>query len=259
VTALVALLLCASSFKVIAPGVEYAELPFGKGVANVIRIDPAVAELQFALRSKEGGSERTAGAWADRLGFVAAMNAGMFDVDHLSNVGRLIDGPHRNKEQLHGSYQSVLVFGPAKPGLPRAQLLDLDEPGAKETMQSYSSVVQNLRLIKSPGTSVWKKNGRSWSEAAIAQDKKGRVLFVFTRAPHQMADYNELLLASPLEIVRAFHAEGGPEASLSVRSKTVNVDLCGSYETGFIESDRNDAQWGLPNVIGVKAGQSPPQ
>jgi hypothetical protein len=47
------------------------------------------------------------------------------------------------------------------------------------------------------------------------------------------------------------HAEGGPEASLSIRAGDKKIDLCGSYETGFNENDLNGRQWPIPNVIGV--------
>jgi hypothetical protein len=46
------------------------------------------------------------------------------------------------------------------------------------------------------------------------------------------------------------HAEGGPEASLSVRG-AVKLDLSGSFETGFVENDLNMRQWAIPNVLGV--------
>lgn len=261
---LLALLLCAATpleWKVLQPGVESTELVFdakSKAVLRVVRVDPSKAELQFALRSREGGEKRTAAKWADERGFVVVTNAGMFDLmDHSSNVGRLIAGKHENKTAWKGAYQSALVFGPLKDGLPRAQVLDLDAPGARDLVASYGSMVQNLRLIKAPGVSVWKKNGRAWSEAAIAQDKAGRILFLFTRAPFQMAEWNELLLATPLEVVRAFHAEGGPEASLTVHHAGVRSDWCGSYETGFTENDENAQQWELPNVIGVVAAPPP--
>jgi hypothetical protein len=258
----VAVLLFAGEWKSIAPGVEYADLVFDSnskisGFVHVVRIDPAVAELQFALRSKAGGAERTASQWADDAGFVAVMNAGMFDTDHLSSVGRLVDGKHENKAGWN-AYQSALVFGPTRPGLPRAQLLDLDAPGGRETAAQYASMVQNLRLIKAPGVNVWKKNGRAWSEAALAQDKKGRLLFLFTREAYEMAVFNDLLLALKLDIVRACHAEGGPEASLSVHAKDLRVDFAGSFETGFLERDDNKEQWALPNVVGVKAPTPPP-
>ena len=123
-------------------------------------------------------------------------------------------------------------------------------------------MVQNLRLIESParaagpaasGKSVWKPNGRRWSEAAVAQDRAGRILFLFSRTPFEMADFNRRLLALPLAIVRAFHAEGGPEASLSIHAGGLELDLAGSYETGFVENDGNAKQWELPNVIGARA------
>lgn len=47
------------------------------------------------------------------------------------------------------------------------------------------------------------------------------------------------------------HVEGGPEASLSIHTGGVDLDLCGSYETGFNENDSNTHQWAIPNVLGV--------
>ncbi len=244
-----------SPWKQLREGVEQAELQFdakSKATLQVIRIDPERAKLEFGLASREGGGKRTASKWADERGFIVATNAGMFETDQVSNVGRLIAGPHRNNAAWKSAYQSVLVFDPVKPGLPKAQVLDLDEAGAKELIAQYGSMVQNLRLIKSPGVSVWKKNNRAWSEAAIAQDKEGRILFLFTRVPFQMAEWNEKLLALPLEVVRAFHVEGGPEASLSVHDGGVRSDWCGSYETGFMENEGNAEQWEIPNVVGVR-------
>ena len=251
---LFALLLAASPWTTLRDGVETAELAFDaktKATVRVVRIDPEKAELEFALRSREGGGKRTAAQWADERGYVAVINAGMFEMDHTSNVGRLISGAHQNNAAWKGAYQSVLVFGPTRRGLPKAQVLDLDAPGTRELAALYTSMVQNLRLIKSPGVSVWKKNGRAWSEAAIAQDDQGRLLFLFTRTPFQMVEWNERVLKLGLGVMRAFHVEGGPEASLTLRG-AVKADLCGSYETGFVENDGNTEQWELPNIIGVK-------
>ena len=41
-----------------------------------------------------------------------------------------------------------------------------------------------------------------------------------------------------------------PEASLFV--KEPNLELVGSFETGFMESDDNKVAWPLPNVIGIR-------
>ena len=47
------------------------------------------------------------------------------------------------------------------------------------------------------------------------------------------------------------YLEGGPEASLSVKSGATVRNLFGSYETGFNENDASKAAFALPNVIGV--------
>ena len=62
--------------------------------------------------------------------------------------------------------------------------------------------------------------------------------------------FNEKLLSLPLGIVRAMHVEGGPEASLSIHAGGVDLDLCGSYETGFYDHT-NTRLWAIPNVLGV--------
>jgi len=201
------------------------------------------------MASAHDRKARTAGAWCDGEHLVAAINLGMYRDDHLTNVGYARSGAHVNHPHLT-QYQSALLFGPLKPGLPAARLLDLDAPHARETLSDYDTVVQNLRLIRAPGRSVWSEQPRRWSEAAVASDDAGRILFVFLRAPRTMSDFNRLLLSLPLGVVAAMHVEGGPEASLSVRGP-LHVDANGSYETGFIENDGEPSQWEIPNVLGV--------
>jgi hypothetical protein len=114
--------------------------------------------------------------------------------------------------------------------------------------------VQNLRLIKAldgKGQNVWQDQTRRWSEAAVAVDDRARVLFLFSRTPYSMAEFNRQLLKLPLGIQRAMHVEGGPEASLSIHAAGVDEDHFGSYETGFVDDDRNDHAWPIPNVLGV--------
>jgi hypothetical protein len=52
------------------------------------------------------------------------------------------------------------------------------------------------------------------------------------------------------------HLEGGPEASLSVHGGGVDIDMSGSFETGFVEQDSNRVQWRLPVIFGVKRDAS---
>lgn len=231
------------ALKPLQPGVEYGTLTLvekpeaGDGKLHVVRIDPSVATLDLGLAS-ESGAMRTAAQWSAQQG---------------SNVGKLVHGEHINQRSWKKSYQSVLAMDPTDASLPKAVMLDRDAPGFDDAVKPYRTVVQNLRLIKGPGENVWKPNNRKWSEAFVAMDSSGRLLFCFTRTPYEMADLMTRVLATGLGIVRAMHVEGGPEASLSIRGKDLRLDLSGSYETGFFPRDDNDRQWELPNVIGVRA------
>lgn len=257
--AIVLALLCAAptEWTELTTGIEYRRFTLepspghGDGVLHVVRIDPARATLELGLRSEVGGQARTAAEWARAKGFVVTINAGMFDRDGLGNVGHLHHGSHVNKAGWN-AYQSVLLLDATDEGAPAAALVDRDAPGFDATAKKYGSALQNLRLIKRDGVSVWKPNGRRWSEAMIASDRHGRLVFLFTRTPWEMAALNERVLALPLGIVRAMHAEGGPEASLSIHSKALSLDLCGSFETGFQEDDSNGQQWPIPNVLGAR-------
>jgi len=249
----------APTWQSLAPGVEYTAIVWqakpshGDGKLHVVRIDPAKAELVVAAASADDGKNLTAAAWRTKLGLLAVINAGMYDEDFSSHVGFFRAGTHTNSAKWVDDYLSVLVMQPRQGDAAQAQLIDLDAD-RKFPFDRYGVVVQNLRLLKAPGKNVWSKNRRAWSEAALAMDRSGRLLFLFSRTPATMYDFNNLLLAqSSLQIVRAMHLEGGPEASLSLHGAGVSHDLCGSFETGFNENDGNREQWPLPNILGVRA------
>ncbi len=248
----------AAPWKPVAEGVEYAELPRAPGstdIFQVVRIDPTRAELK-AMMASAGGKARTASEWCDSAHLVAAINLGMYLDDHLSNVGYARSGSHLNQKRWLTKYQSVLAFGPRRKDVPAAVMVDLDTPGARAKLDDYNTVIQNLRLVRAPGKGAWGPQPRRWSEAAVAIDRSGRVLFVLARVPHSMNEFNQILLGLPLEVVNAMHVEGGPEASLSLRGH-LRLDANGSFETGFNENDGVAQQWEIPNVLGVVAVKKP--
>jgi hypothetical protein len=242
-----------SPWRAVIPGVESGVFDSAaSGGLHVVRVDPRRARLRAVMASAHGRKARTAGAWCDSEHLAAAINLGMFLDDGLANVGYARDGGHINHPRWVKSYHSALVIGPRKAGLPAAAIVDVDSAEDRLRLDDYETVVQNLRLIRAPGRGAWGSQSRRWSEAAIAMDRAGRILFVHSRAPHSMAEFNRLLLALPLDVVTAMHVEGGPEASLSVRGP-LHVDLNGSFETGFNENDAVSEQWPIPNVLGVEA------
>jgi hypothetical protein len=242
------MMLALALWTTLAAGVEYGH--FAKEGVEVVRVDPARARLRSLHASAIDKKQRTAAEWCDQEHLAAAINLGMYLDDHLSNVGHAHAGAHVNQKRWNSKYHSVLAFGPKKKGIPAAVMVDLDSPTVQ--LEDYENVIQNLRLVRAPGRGVWAQQSRRWSEAAVAVDKKGNVLFLFSRQPHSMFDFNQLILSMPLDVSAAMHVEGGPEASLSVRGP-VKLDLNGSFETGFVENDEVNQQWEIPNVLGVSA------
>ena len=243
------------AWKTLQRGVEYAAIDAGAtpadGRIHVVRIDPKQAPLLAVMASAADRKQRTAAPGAASASSPSRSTSACTREDKLSNVGHAHAPGHVNNAHWSDKYKSALAFGPKRPRLPAAAMIDLDAPGAKAGLADYGTVVQNLRLIRAPGRSVWGKQERRWSEAAVAADKAGRILFIFSRRPYAMPEFNDKLLALPLGITAAMHVEGGPEASLSIHAGGVDLDLNGSYETGFNENDGEKAQWPIPNLLAV--------
>ena len=256
----IALLLAAAAaqptptWQPIAPGVEHAEIVVeahpatGDGVLHVVRVDPKAARLVAVMAAEHGGEARTAADWCAKEHLVAAINLGMFNGDG-THTGYLRAGTRVETARWATDYRSMLLLGTSG----EATLADADGTASAADFVGWRTVVQNLRLVRAPGEAVWGASERRWSEAAIAKDAQGRILFLHLRTPLTMRDFGEKLLALPLGVVEAMHVEGGPEASLSIRAKGLSLDLAGSFETGFEENDDNRQQWPIPNVLGVAA------
>jgi hypothetical protein len=104
-------------------------------------------------------------------------------------------------------------------------------------------------MVTCKRANAWKQQPRRWSTAAIGTDGKGRVLFIHCRTPYTVHDLIDRLLALPIDLRRAMYVEGGPEATLYVKAGKVERDFVGSFESGFLENDDNQAEWALPNVV----------
>ena len=243
-----------------APGIEYNLFQVdsdreGEGIQkiHILRIDPLRAKLRLLTASGGDRKLRTSTEWCRDFNLVAAINAGMFLKDYSTNVGYLRAGSHVQNGRWNKKYKSVLALEPTKNGIPPAVLIDLDDPDAKKSLGDYAAVVQNLRLLKEGGVNVWGESERRWSEAALAIDREGRILFIFCQSPLAMWQFNQMLLSLGLGVLRGMHLEGGPLASFSVKSRDLSLELAGVYETGFNLGNGSGQQVPIPNVIGVEA------
>jgi hypothetical protein len=239
----------------LAPGLDlgaFATSDTGAADSSIVvlRIDPERWSFRLLCISETGDDAGfTAKQWAEKTGAVAVINAGMFDVDYRTHVGYLRTGQHVNCARTVTDYRSAFAFSPRRPSDRHATLFDLDTLPLDSVLVRYDAVVQNLRLISRPGTNRWSQQPRTWSEAALAEDQSGRVLFIFVSTPLSMHDLNLRLLDLPLGITCAQHLEGGPEAQLYVDAGGRPLEWIGSSETGFMNG--NTVAWPVPNALAV--------
>jgi len=251
----------ALDWKGIAPGMDLryvtAKKPSSVGDSRIVilRLDPSQWRLEAVGITQTGESTgHTARDWSRSHNFSAAINAGMFDKDYKTHLGYMGSPSHINNSHRN-AYQSVAAFEPRDSQFhPRFRIFDLDDPGThfQDIVRDYTSVLQNLRLVKRPGMNQWPQQERKWSEAALGEDDAGRILLIYSRSPFSMHDLNNELLRAGIGLVSAQHLEGGPEAQLYLHVGTTEMELCGSYETSFTENDSNSAAWPVPNILGVR-------
>jgi hypothetical protein len=222
----------------------------GDSKITVIRIDPDRYSFRLLCAGEMNHDNLTIREWCEKYDLIGAVNAGMFQDDHRSNVGYMRNGPYINNGRLKSEYRSAAAFDPVGSTGSPFSIFDLDECGMDKILAHYRTVVQNLRLIKRPAKNVWPRQDKSWSEAALGQDVRGRVLLLFSRSPYSMRDFNEILMRLPIEIQCAQHLEGGPAASLYFLYKDTRIEKVGSFETTYYESDNNRRFLSIPNVIG---------
>jgi len=247
-----------SRWKTIDKGLSYAEIEtpeksfLGNSKAAILKIDPKYYEFTLLCASQHDKKRRTADQWAEKFGLTAAINAGMYQKDMLSNVGYMKNFKHVNNSYIRKDYKSIFAFNPRIASQKKVQILDISCQNLKQAMKQYKTVIQNIRMIDCRQKNVWEQQDKQWSIAAIAVNKSGEVLFIHSRSPYSVHDFNNFLLKSGLNIYNAMYVEGGPEASLYISDKDVQIEKMGSYETGFTEHNKNAVFWPVPNVIGIK-------
>jgi hypothetical protein len=224
----------------------------GDSKIRILRIDPQ--EYSFELINATWESpykSQTAKQWSQKHGLIAAINASMYKQDHLTSVSYMKNGIHVNNVVLTKD-NSILAFNRTSYDVPQVKLIDRQCDGFHRLKYRYDSMVQSIRMISCKGKNVWNRQKKKWSAAIIAQDNKGRILFIHVRSPYTMHDLINMLREMPLNIERAMYAEGGPEAQLYINSGKREYEFIGSFETGFYEKDDNHHAWSVPNVIGIR-------
>lgn len=220
---------------------------------TVIKINPNFFTFKLLCANELKHSSLTAKEWCQKYNLIGAINAGMFQTDHRSNVGYMKNYNYVNNPTINLKYLSVAAFNPIdSTSNTYFHIFDIDNYDMNDIINNFNTVIQNLRLIKRPSLNRWSQQHKKWSEAILGQDKKGNVLFIFSRSPYSMHDLIDILKGLPIDIDCAQHLEGGPEASLYFSYKNCKIEKFGSYETDFSENDNNNSYWPIPNIIGFQ-------
>lgn len=218
---------------------------------TIVKVDPQFYSFRLLCASEHGGVRMTPKKWCKKHGLIAAINAGMYQTDKMTNVGFMKNFSHLNNPRLNSSYKAVLAFNPVGPSVPEIQIIDLRCHDFEKLRPKYHTLIQNIRMISCRQENVWAKQDKIWSMAVFGIDQNGEALLIFTEAPYSGHDFINILLSLPISIFNAVYLEGGPEASLYFSSSGVEFEKVGIYETGSQDNLYKAIARPIPNVIGI--------
>ena len=217
---------------------------------TVVRIDPQHFSLVL-FSSKEHDKQRlTTRDWSRRYGLLGVINAGMYQADGLTHVSLMKNFKHYNNRRV-SSDNTVLAFNRTDSAYPEVQIIDRECQDFEGIKSKYETLIQGIRMISCDRRNVWNQQPDRWSTAALGMDEKGRVLFLFGQHPLSVHDFVEVLLSLPIGIRNTMYLEGGPQASMHISIKGVEVDKRGSLESTVDDSETVPLAFPVPNVIGV--------
>ncbi|MFZ4401027.1 MAG: phosphodiester glycosidase family protein [Bacteroidales bacterium] len=222
---------------------------------TILKIDPKYFSFHLLAASEHDSLQRSVKEWSEIGGLIAAINAGMYGgSSHISNVGYMKNFNHFNNPQLKPNYFAVAAFNPIDSTLPPFKIIDLQNENWENFKDKYQSFSQSMRMIdnnRNPLEWIQKRKMRC-SMVVLATDKKGNVLFLFTRTPYTPNEFIKIMLKLPADIQTAMYLEGGPESSLYMNNGEIEIEKIGSYVSRTFAHDRNKEFRKMPNVIGIK-------
>lgn len=212
----------------------------------VLRIDPRCYAFRLLSASEHGAKMRTAKAWSQEFGLVAAINASMFyDRNPSQSTGYMRNYAHMNNPRMNPAFGAFFMFNPVDASLPEVQMVDRHlRPDWQALISKYHTVIQNYRMVSGGQRRGWPKGERIYGTAAVGMDAGDRVLFILSRGVQSTSHLIETLISLPIGLQEAMYVEGGLTATLHLRTG-------GSGEGGLSGWMGEASEWELPNVIGI--------
>jgi uncharacterized protein YigE (DUF2233 family) len=216
---------------------------------TAVKFDPRNYSLKLLCATENDKEKHTAKEWSEKFKLLLAVNAGMFQEDGFTSVGYMKNFKHVNNSRLNKA-NSILAFNPVNEDVPEIQLIDRECQDFNTLRQKYNSFVQSIRMISCDQQNVWAQQNTKWSTLAVGMDTDGNILFLFSRTPHSVHDFIDILLSLPISLKTAMYLEGGPQASLYLSTPKMTLDRNGVWE-GFEDSGSLQFSLPIPNVLGV--------
>jgi uncharacterized protein YigE (DUF2233 family) len=226
---------------------------------TILRIDPKRYELRLLMANFNDDKARSARQWASDFGLLAVINAGLYLRDNVTSVGYMVDRGKVNNPRLN-RWGAVLAFNPKDPrakGQKTVRIVDRRCENFDRAKKRYQTFVQSFRMITCRGRTTFKKSDKRTSIAAMATDRRGRVLFLISTSPYSTFEFSLIIRRLRLGIRRAMYLEGGRDAQLYVKAGGVEREIVGKCGRFFGCTTGNPSARDVPNVIGVVPRKSP--
>lgn len=221
---------------------------------HILRIDPNVHQfLLLNASAAENGRKQTAKTWCQKYHLIAAINASMYQKDHLTSVSLMRSENHTNNAYISKD-KTIFAFHPINASDFPVKIIDRECDEFDIWLKKYKNHIQSIRMISCKRKNVWAQQPEKWSIAAIGMDHKNRVLFIHTRYPYSSHDFINILMGLPIQITQAMYVEGGAEAQLYVQTNADSYEFIGGYESEF--SEKNPIARPIPNIIGISSKSS---
>lgn len=242
-----------TNWQELEPGLEFGEFKLADSDSRltVLRIDPEKFDFPLCSASEDGKGPRSLSEWASEKELAAAINASMFLPDNRTSTGYMRSGDHLNNARIVNRFGAFFVAGPKREGLPRAGIIDRDDPKWREKLDDYETVIQNYRMTNAQRRILWSPGGPHYSISAVAQDGAGRILFLHSRLPIEAYSFVQQILHLPLDARTIMYVEGGAQAGLLVQSGGLRRELTSPHAPSLLVTGNLKAV--LPNVLGVRA------
>jgi len=226
---------------------------------TILKIDPTFFDFNLLTATEYGNKLRTVDNWSGEFGMEIVINAGMYGLKkNHPNKGYLKNFNHFNNPVINSYYNAMMVMHPVDNTGISFQLVDLTCVPFDSIKNRYYSFCQGMRMIDCDGNPMaFQKNpDQSCSMILLSTDSHGLIYIVFTRSPYTHQKMIKFLKSFPFNLRQTIYLEGGPEASLFIKTNKVTISKYGSYVSKTWANDKNDHFWELPNVIGVRRKKS---